>query len=112
MPAINVVAGVPNTPVRAVLANFTALTLQERNLRIVGITRDSNGNPLAACTVQVYRTDTQQIVDQETSDANGNYMVQVPVGFSQAQPMTWYVVAYKAGSPDVAGTTVNTLQGT
>ena len=45
-------------------------------------------------------------MDVGTSDANGYYE------FRTAIPAElYYVVAYKAGAPDVAGTTVNTLTG-
>jgi hypothetical protein len=44
-------------------------------------------------------------VDQSVSDGSGNYSL-ICAGSG-----TFYVVAYKAGGPDVAGTTVNTLIG-
>lgn len=76
------------------------------HLRIFGITKDSAGAVLAGCTVTLYRTADDVEVDKVTSDASGNYE------FRGAGPSTaYYVVAYKAGSPDVAGTTVNTLIG-
>jgi hypothetical protein len=39
------------------------------------------------------------------SDAGGKYSIPVNIGIQH------YAVAYLAGSPDVAGTTVNTLTG-
>lgn len=74
--------------------------------QIGGITRDSNGAPLGGCTVELYRTDTDERLLTTVSDANGVYL------FTNARPgITHYVVAYKAGSPDVMGVTVNTLTG-
>lgn len=75
--------------------------------RITGITKDSAGVALGGCTVHAYRTSTDVEVDQVVSDAgDGTYSVGVPTDD------TYYCVAYLDGSPDVAGTTVNTLTGT
>ncbi len=72
---------------------------------ITGISRDANGAALAGCTVKLFRTVDDSLVNQATSDANGIYT-------TPASPLfTHYVVSYKSGSPDVAGTTVNTLTG-
>jgi hypothetical protein len=110
--SINVIPGVPNTPSCAV-KNFSEADpiFPDRNLRITGVTYDASGNRLGSCTVEVFETDTNQCVDKQVSDGSGNYMVQIPVGLNQTQTATWYIVAYLAGSPDVAGTTVNTLTG-
>jgi hypothetical protein len=71
---------------------------------ITGVTRDSTGAVLGSCTVHLFRTSDDVKVDTTTSDASGNYsFVRI------ADATTYYCVAYKAGSPDVAGTTVNTL---
>ena len=75
--------------------------------RIFGVTRDSGLNVLAGCTVDVFSTQTNVLVGQMVSDSGGNYSVDVDGGTGQ----TFYAVAYKPGSPDVAGTTVNTLVG-
>lgn len=74
-------------------------------LRITGVTRDASGVALGNCVMQVFRSVDDVLVIESASDASGNYDVRVP---SLEQH---YIVAYKAGSPDVAGTTVNTLQG-
>jgi hypothetical protein len=73
---------------------------------ISGVTKDSTGAALASCTVQLFRTADDQLVQEFLSDGSGNY-ASSPVGLGQL----YYAVAYKAGSPDVAGTTVNTLAG-
>lgn len=75
--------------------------------RITGITRDSASAVLGSCAVHLIRTTGDVLVDTGTSDAgDGTYSVGTP------DDLTYYVVAYKPGSPDVAGTTVNTLTGT
>lgn len=72
---------------------------------ISGITKDSSGSVLGSCTVTLFRTIDGLLVDQVISDAStGAYQ------FSSASASyLYYIVAYLAGSPDVAGTTVNTL---
>ena len=112
MQSRNVVPGVPNTrnhPFEC--CGEIDPYFPERNLRISGVTRDATGTPLAGCTVHCLRSDTDEIVDRQVSDASGNFFVTIPVGLSQTQTVYWYLVAYLAGSPDRAGTTVNTLQG-
>ena len=75
-------------------------------LHVFGVTKDSTGAPLGNCEVDLFNSATDMVLDQTMSDANGNY------DFRSASLTTqYYVVAYKAGSPDVAGTTVNTLIG-
>ncbi len=71
---------------------------------ITGVTKDSTGAALGGCTVKVYRTTDDVLVGTQVSDAAGNYNIQVA-----ASSLAYYVVAYLAGSPDVSGTTVNTL---
>ena len=73
---------------------------------ISGVTKDSTGTPLAGCTVQLFYTATDKIADEKVSDASGNYEFR-----SAAPAVNFYIVAYKAGSPDVTGATVNTLVG-
>jgi hypothetical protein len=71
---------------------------------ISGITLDASGAPLPSCAVELFLTRGDVNVDQTVSGPNGVY------SFKSAQlGQTYYIVAYKAGSPDVAGTTVNTL---
>jgi hypothetical protein len=72
---------------------------------IFGVTKDSTSTPLAACTVQLFQTVGDVFVGELVSDASGNYAFTVSPGIA------YYIVAYKAGAPDVAGTTVNTLLG-
>ena len=73
-------------------------------LKIRGITRDSSGNPLGSVTVQGFVNATDQYVSQCVSDGGGYYEL-----CTQYAGLAHYLVAYKPGSPDVSGTTVNTL---
>jgi hypothetical protein len=73
--------------------------------KIIGTTRDANGNPLGSCVVRGFLTTTNQFVRQMTSDGAGYYEF-----CSENSGVSHYLVAYLVGSPDVEGTTVNTLQ--
>lgn len=73
----------------------------------VGITRDQYGSPLGACTVKLYRTSDDALLDTTTSDSTGAFLLNTPY-----YPDAHYMVAHKSGSPDVDGVTVNTLIGT
>lgn len=73
---------------------------------ISGVTKNSTGVILGGCTVYLFQTSNNVLQATITSDANGNYR------FGPRDTTTlYYVVAYKVGAPDVAGTTVNTLIG-
>jgi hypothetical protein len=73
------------------------------NRSLVGVTRDSTGAPLGVCDLDLYMTHADMLAAQATSDASGAFT------FWNPGSGPYYIVAYKAGSPDVAGTTVNTL---
>ncbi len=75
---------------------------------IVGQTLDSTGAALGNCIVQCFVTATDVFVGQVTSDTAGYYRIPTTYGIGVAH----YLVCYKAGSPDVAGTSVNTLNPT
>jgi len=72
------------------------------NSALTGVTRDSSGAVLGSCKVVLYSS-IDVVIASMYSDASGN--------FSFRNPGTgpFYLVAYKTGSPDVAGTSVNTL---
>lgn len=76
--------------------------------KITGTTKDSAGAALGNCVVDWFRTSDDAKLDSVTSDANGLFEFRT----AGQPPNAYYLVAYKAGSPDVAGTTVNTLVGT
>lgn len=81
-----------------------ALPLPATKYSISGVTKDSTGAVIAGCNVSLFRTIDNLFMEMVTSDASGNFSF-FTVGLAEQ----YYVVAYKAGSPDVAGTTANTL---
>lgn len=86
-----------------------SLLLPVRVATLSGVTYDSNGVILPSCTVDLFDTATDIRLDTKVSDATTGAFSFTSAGFS---PATHYLVAYLAGSPDVAGTTINTLTGT
>ena len=72
---------------------------------IKGTCRDSGGNTVANAIVQGFVTSTDAYVGQDTTREDGTYTL----GTETANDVAHYLVAYKPGSPDVAGTTVNTI---
>lgn len=77
-----------------------------RGLTISGVTRNASGVALGGCTVMLFRSTTDELMETVVSDGSGVFSFGT-VGPGQA----YYVVAYLPGSPDVAGTSVNTLVG-
>ena len=73
--------------------------------KIIGTCRDSTGAVLGSCIVQGFQTATDAFVNQMTCDSAGYFE------FCTQFTGQHYLVAYKAGAPDVAGTTANTLVG-
>lgn len=71
--------------------------------KVIGLTLDSVGAVCANAIVQGFVTATDAYVGEVTSDTGGYY--ELPTTNAGAH----YLVAYKAGSPDIAGTTVNTI---
>lgn len=74
--------------------------------KIEGVTKDSIGNPLGGCVVDLFRTFDRLRVDSVVSDDAGNYRLYTPYITDDH-----YCIAYKATAPDVTGGTVNTLRG-
>jgi hypothetical protein len=74
-----------------------------QNMVLSGVSRDIAGNVLGNCTVIVFRTEDNSFVAKTTSDVSGNWSIPIVVGGP------FFLVEYKAGTPDVAGTSVNTL---
>ena len=72
---------------------------------IIGVTKDNAGAPVSNCAVHLHNTATDLVVDSVVSDAVGNFTVGDP------NAVACYVVAYKSGSPDIAGVSNNTLTG-
>lgn len=77
---------------------------QTRNF-IRGTCKDSGGTAVANAIVQGFVTATDAFVGEVTANTDGTYTL----GTEQLKATAHYLVAYKAGSPDIAGTTVNTL---
>lgn len=73
------------------------------NTAILGVTRDSTGSALGSCVVELFQTGGEIITAKTVSDAAGAFR------FDQPGSGPFFLVAYKPGSPDLAGTTVNTL---
>jgi hypothetical protein len=98
--------GIVALPGNATLGSFPKFRsppLAQKNPTITGVTRDSIGNPLGSCLVRCFRTSDNVFMSSTTSDVLGNFTL-----FATGSG-PFYLVAYKAGSTDVAGTTVNTL---
>lgn len=74
---------------------------------IPGITRDAAGAPLGGCTVDLFRTLDDTWVGRTVSGPDGWWAIG---GISDPNAGPYYAVAYLPGTPDVAGTTVATLQ--
>lgn len=70
-----------------------------------GTCKDSGGTPVANAIVQAFVTATDAFAGQVAGNTDGTYTL----GVEQSKATPHYLVAYKAGSPDIAGTTVNTL---
>jgi hypothetical protein len=64
--------------------------------------------PVANAIVQGFITSTDVYIGEVTANTDGTYVL----GTETIAGVAHYLVAYKAGSPDVAGTTVNTLTST
>jgi hypothetical protein len=110
MNGLGIQGGVPLTMGLPTVQGFPQMdvTVADQTFILSGVTRDAQGNALASCKVRLFMTNTDALsAGVQTSDpSTGAYAFAV-------QPLvTYYVVAYKTGSPDVEGTTVNTLVGT
>ncbi len=84
---------------------FRSRPFSTQGYTISGVTKDSTGAALGVVTLDLFDTRTDALIATTTSDGSGNYSFGVSGGGS------YYLVAYKAGVPDVAGTTINTLVG-
>lgn len=80
-------------------------TFNTLNAAITGVTRDSAGTALGTVVVQLFRSVDDTYIGATTSDGSGIYSIATVVSGP------FYIVAYKVGAPDVAGTTVDTLIG-
>ncbi len=74
---------------------------------VTGQTLDASSVALEGCKVEAFKTGSDEYLGDTTSGGGGNYAFNF-----NTNSFPLYLVAYKAGSPDVAGTTVNTLTAT
>lgn len=81
-------------------------TQSKRFLR--GSCVDASDVPIANAIVQGFRTVDDLYLGEVQANTDGTYGLGVEVAAGTA----CYLVAYKAGSPDIGGTTVNTLTPT
>lgn len=75
---------------------------------IRGTVVDASDVAIAGALVQGFVTATDAYVGEVQSNLDGTYTL----GTETLPGVAHYLVAYKPGSPDVAGTTVNTLTST
>lgn len=74
------------------------------NFSIQGITcTAAGGAALGACTVDLFVFGANRVILTTTSDASGNFR------FDTTVTGPFFIRAYKAGTPDLAGVTVNNL---
>lgn len=79
-----------------------------QNRFIRGTCVDVSDVPVANPIVQAFRTSDDAFMGEVQANTDGTYTVPV----ASVAGVQHYLVAYKAGSPDIAGTTVNTLTST
>lgn len=72
-------------------------------LTLTGVSRDSTGAALGGCTVKVFSTINDVKLFETVSNGSGSWSIDVG-----ANPGPFYFVEYKAGTPDLAGTSLNT----
>lgn len=89
--------------VRFVPSRFAKEMYGTLNMVLSYISRDAAGAPLGNCRVMIFRTEDMSFVGETTSDASGNWSLSMMKGGP------FFFVEYKAGSPDRAGTSLNTL---
>lgn len=75
---------------------------------IKGTVVDSSDVPQSGAIVQAFVTSNDRYVGEVQSREDGSY----DLGVETLEGVQHYLVAYKPGSPDQAGTTVNTLTST
>lgn len=74
---------------------------------ILGQCKDGSSNPVSGAAVQCFLTASDLLVSETTSNTDGSY--EAP---SVYPGQAHYLVAYRPGSPDITGATVNTLTPT
>ena len=74
-----------------------------RNFAVAGVTRDAGGAALGNCRVDLFVSATDMLVASQVSDAAGNF------SFAQPGAGPFFIIAYLSGTPDIGGTSLNTL---
>lgn len=77
---------------------------QSRNF-LRGTCKDSVGTPVANAIVHGFVTATHEFVGEVQANNDGTYSL----GVQQLKTTPHFLIAYKPGSPDTVGSTVNTL---
>jgi hypothetical protein len=72
-------------------------------IAVQGQVVNSSGSGVSGVTVKLFDTPTNVMVDSTTTDANGNYDVGSYLSTNA------FAIGYVTGSPDKAGTTINTI---
>lgn len=108
MQSLNTIPAVPLTKpatIRSFRYDPIIPQFAQSHYSISGTTRNSAGTALPACAVNLFETATELWRAGVTSDSLGAFSF--PVNGDRA----FFLNGYKTGSPDVAGTTLNTLMG-
>lgn len=107
-------ASAPMTILGGDARDFGAWSPDQRSSRgngsrkyIMGACRDVDGNAVPGATVVGFLTAGDLLVAETACDDKGNY--ELPTPYPGAPH---YLVAYRTGAPDIAGTSVNTLTPT
>lgn len=100
---------IPGAPGMSAIGRFFDPPQQTSRYVVSGVTRDGVTNAvLGGCVVRVYETVTNILRGYTISDVNGNWAVEI----SGDRTIALRAIAYLAGSPDLKGTSVNTLLAT
>lgn len=73
----------------------------------VGVTRDQYGSALGGCTVKLFRTSDDALLDSTVSDPTGAFLLNTAY-----YPDEHWIKLHKDGSPDFDGVTQDNLVGT
>lgn len=112
MQSINTIPFVPNTKAAKIKSFCEADPyFPERNLKISGITKDSTGATISNCIITLIDITTGIIYPNSAiSDSLGNFILDIPVGFSQIQTDKWQLIA-KSSDGTLVGITLDNLTG-
>ena len=75
-------------------------------LGFIGTTRDANGTLIGGVTCSLFHTSDRLWIMDTVSAADGSFFLQSPFAGDQH-----FIVFYKAGTPEIFGTTKQTLMG-